>query len=299
MSVDRQARMDAVRARIAEVIQTAKQHYNVDLSDVRVSYALRGKTAGWARGNHEVEFNVEMIYSPDERAFRHIVDACVPHEFAHTICHRNPSLGRKHDHGWKRVCARLGGTAARTHSIMDQPVAKGLSYIYTSTLGKRVTLSRKKHQRVQLQGSVLNWRAKSGIGSIDKYCDYVVQNGHVVMKHVKAEPRPAGMPAPRRTPIRITGTRDRIINALFGMQGFTPKPLPPVAPQATAFRTSVRGPVTVSAGVSKAEQVRAQIRSAKLRGADQDSVIFWAQHELGMSKGQAYRYVTENWPKVL
>lgn len=296
MTIDRQARMDKVKAKIAAVKAQVLTRYGQNMSDLQVSFNLRGKTAGWAKGSREVRLNVDMIYSPDVKVFDDMIADTIPHEIAHIVCHRNPSLGRRHDLGWKQVCRTLGGTGARCHAISDQPLAKGLSYVYTSTGGKRVSLSKKKHLRVQTFGGTLQYRAKTGIGTVDKWCDYVVQNGHTVVKTVKAEARPAGTPVvgPRRTPIRITGTRDSLLNQLFG---YTMPPGTTVV--AVVDRPVVRGPVTAKSIVgSKAEQVRSYIRHAKLNGFSQDSVIQRAQDQLSMSKGQAYRYVTENWPKV-
>lgn len=60
-----------------------------------------------------------------------------------------------------------------------------------------------------------------------------------------------------------------------------------VAPRAVALKTG-----------SKAEKVREFIRLAKRNDMTQSSVIWTAQVELGMSKGQAQRYVTENWDRA-
>lgn len=66
-----------------------------------------------------------------------------------------------------------------------------------------------------------------------------------------------------------------------------PAPLETIAPVRPAAATG-----------SKADMVRAWIALAKRHGKSPESVMYTAQVELNMSKSQAYRYVTENWPRV-
>ena len=51
-------------------------------------------------------------------------------------------------------------------------------------------------------------------------------------------------------------------------------------------------------GRPKSEQVREQIRRAKLQGADAEVVILWSVHHLNMTRSLARVYVTGNWNKV-
>jgi hypothetical protein len=50
--------------------------------------------------------------------------------------------------------------------------------------------------------------------------------------------------------------------------------------------------------LTKAAQVRAKIAEAKKKHSSHASVVQWACETLGMPKGQANRYVTENWNRA-
>ena len=50
--------------------------------------------------------------------------------------------------------------------------------------------------------------------------------------------------------------------------------------------------------LTKAAQVRAKIAEAKKQHRSHNTVVEWAVQTLGMPKGQANRYVTENWKRA-
>ena len=50
--------------------------------------------------------------------------------------------------------------------------------------------------------------------------------------------------------------------------------------------------------LTKAAQVRAKIAEAKRKHNSHATVVQWAVDTLGMPKGQANRYVTENWNRA-
>lgn len=276
---NRAARMKAVEDKIAEVKALVKARYNMDLSALRVRYDLKGRTAGWAIGGHTIRLNTTAIFG-DEAHFRDMVNDTVPHEIAHIVCHRNPSLGRKHDAGWAAVCRTLGGTGKRTHDMITIEFARGRTYIYTSTGGKEYAISEQRHRKVQTGGS-FRFR-KTSWGMIDQYCAYSIKfNGRVISTH----------PAKQR-PSAVT----MVFGGLFG------RPAQPTASSFASAPTPVTAPKPVqpvnTGGGSKADTVRAWIRAAKASGNSQDSVIDQARRNLDMSRSQAYRYVTENWNRA-
>lgn len=272
----RAERLKAVEDKIAAVKALVKTRYNMDLSGMRVRYDLKGRTAGWAIGGHTIRLNTTAIYG-DEAHFRDMVNDTVPHEIAHIVCHRNPSLGRKHDAGWASVCRTLGGTGKRTHDMTTIEFARGRTYIYTSTGGKEYAVSERRHRSVQ-QGGMFRFRNTSW-GIVDQYCAYSIKfNGRIISTH-PAKQRPG------------------VVTTLFG--GLFGRPAQPAMSSFASAPTSAPKPVQpASTGGSKADQVRYWIRAAKAQGDGQDWVINMARTQLGMARSQAYRYVTENWNRA-
>jgi predicted SprT family Zn-dependent metalloprotease len=166
---------DLIIARCKEVVEKAKALYGMDLSQVRISFDLRGRSAGKAGGRgyrlpgsfYYVKFNRDML---TRAAVDHVHDDTVPHEYAHVVCFMNPELGKNHDYGWARVCRALGGSGARTHSE-EVVYGKGLTYEYTTDRGHKVRLSEKRHSYVQ-RGGRLSY--KHGKGVVTQLCAHSV-----------------------------------------------------------------------------------------------------------------------------
>lgn len=275
----RSARMKAVEDKIAEVKAVALKTYGIDLSDLVVRYDLKGRTAGWAIGSRTIRLNTTAIFG-DEAHFLDMVNDTVPHEIAHILAHRNPSLGRKHDAGWASVCRALGGTGKRTHNMTTIEFARGRTYIYTTTAGKEYGVSERRHRSIQL-GNSCRFR-KPGYGIIDQYCAYTIKfNGSVISTHA-AKQRPS------------TGA----INTLFG--GLFSRPAPVVSSFAAAPTPVVTAPkpAPVTTSGSYAEQVRGLIRAAKAAGLGQDHVFHQAVNTLGMKATSARNCVKFNWDRV-
>lgn len=164
-----------VIARCKEVVEKAKALYGMDLSQVRVSFDLRGRAAGKAGGRgyrmggsaYYVKFNRDML---TREAGDHVLNDTVPHEYAHVVCFMDPSKGKNHDYGWARVCRELGGTGARTHNE-DVVYGKGVTYEYTTDRGHKVRLSERHHRKVQA-GTPLRYR--KGMGTVTIACAYSI-----------------------------------------------------------------------------------------------------------------------------
>jgi predicted SprT family Zn-dependent metalloprotease len=170
-----QAEALQIKARCGEVVEKIKALYGMDLSQVRISFDLRGRAAGKAGGrgyrlpghNYYVKFNRDML---TREAFEHVIQDTVPHEYAHVVCYMDPGKGKNHDYGWARVCRELGGSGARTH---DEEVVygKGITYEYTTDRGHKVRLSDKRHRYVQAGGTL---RYKHGKGAVSQLCAHSV-----------------------------------------------------------------------------------------------------------------------------
>lgn len=159
----------AILDRCKEVVAKAKELYGLDLSQVHVSFDLRGRCAGMAHGGrtYKVRFNRDML---TREAFDHVLNATVPHEYAHIICFMNPRLGRNHDSGWERVCIALGGSGATRHQE-EVVYGNGTTYEYTSTTGQAIRVSERRHRSIQA-GRTLHYR--KGGGTLHKDCAHSI-----------------------------------------------------------------------------------------------------------------------------
>ena len=160
-----------------EVQEIALRLYGVDLSVVRISFDLKGRTAGWAQwkrrlgvASYACRFNYDMIARGDADALNDMRDDTVPHELAHIVCYMKPELGKSHDGGWQRVCRALGGTGKRTHST-EVVYGHGITYEYTTDRGCKVRLNERGHQAV-LRGQTLSYR--KGLGTVRAGCAYSI-----------------------------------------------------------------------------------------------------------------------------
>lgn len=254
-----QQRIQEVRARVAEVSKIALARYGVDLSDVKVLFDLKGRAAGMAGykgGYFYVRFNTQMMMND---GWNHLLNDTVPHELAHSVCYKNPMLGRKHDMGWKSVCRALGGNGERCHKEAVV-YAKGKTYRYTTTTGFETNVSETVHNKIQ-RGC--NYRVR-GQGQLTNACAYqlvAVSGREVVGQKVAAK-------APSTAPV--------------------------VAPKVAATKVAPRTDGTVS----KADIVRQIIKLAKQTGVGQERVIDAVVAQLQFKRQLARAYVLNNWDKV-
>lgn len=300
MQADRatiETRRTQIIAEVNRCIAEGKRLYNLDLSVVKVRLDVKGRTAGWAlvdprkphdHGRYTIRLNVQMICAADPNAFNHILNETISHEMAHIICGMNPQLGRKHDAGWKAVHNALGGGGKRCHSIDTQTLLGG--YDYMSTTGKIFTLTQNRHTKIQ-RGMSYTFRRDGG--QISRSCPMLVRQpgkpqhtkedflarGHAIPAYV------APTPPPRQAFSILPGS---LPNSFVVKTNTAQKPFVPCTPAVPALYN----------GMSKAEQVRTWIREAKHDGRSQEWVMSMAQMYLGMPKGQAFRYVTENWQRA-
>ena len=164
------ANVRAARSAVEACLEKADEMYGLDLvAWTEITTNLKGRNAGeaarCASGRYVVRINRQYI----DDNFDYIVNDTIPHEIAHLVCFANPKLGSKHDNGWKTVCRSLGGSGTRCHHN-EVIYAKGTTYRYILANGETVTLSDRRHKKVQ---SGLTYRTKKG-GRIDQYCDHKV-----------------------------------------------------------------------------------------------------------------------------
>jgi len=256
---------DATQACIAK----AEQMYGIDLSQVRVTFDLKGAAMGMARwkinrmsrtvSHLQLRFNLRMCAEDMHDA----INDTVPHEVAHIVNAVAPHTGANHNAGWRNVCLQLGGTG-KTYHNQEVIYAKGKTYAYTASCGQVINLSEQRHKKVQ-RGAYL--RLKTG-GKINKACEYTVVG--VSGRRVKGAPQKAGVAQPQ--------------------QAAAKKPATPPAPKANVEKPQRK--------MSKAEQIREVIASCKRHGHPQDTAVMYGVEELKMTPALARKYVKENWDKV-
>jgi len=278
------ARFAAITDKTKEVLARAKSLYGVTLNPM-ISFNLRGRVAGWAScklcrmtltRQYTLKFNRDLITG---KHFEDIRDETVAHEVAHLVCFANPMLGKNHNEGWKRVCLALGGNGKSRHSY-DVEYAAG-TFVYVSDRGANINVSKIRHGKIQ---NGMSYRFKGGKGNVDRYCAWApagqtprVTNKKPVATITASNPGGAWVPPVTAWDEMIAAVRRKIQNV-------------PIIPANAATRAATGG--------SKADQVRGFIREAKRDGHNQGWAVQLAQSVLGMPRGQAIRYVTENWDKV-
>lgn len=161
--MDRVAQMTQ---KVHSLFEQAYQLYGLNLRQTEIRFDLRGMKAGKARcwfcanallRKYSVHFNPQVIHGEH---FDDVLKNVTAHEVAHIVCFMNPSLGRDHDEGWKKVCVALGGDGSIYHSY--KTTYAGGNYHYTTTTGHEVVISAHRHSKVQ-KGVRYRFRGKGWI----------------------------------------------------------------------------------------------------------------------------------------
>jgi len=281
-----QAEALQIRARCGEMVEKIRALYGMDLSQVRISFDLRGRSAGKAGGRgyrlpgnaYYVKFNRDML---TREAFEHMIQDTVPHEYAHVVCFMDPNKGKNHDYGWARVCRELGGSGARTHSE-EVVYGKGVTYEYITDRGHKVRLSEKRHRYVQTGGR-LTYR--KGMGVVTQLC------AHSIVGH---QGRTLAQPIVKQAP-----NHPAVIEAAVRAP-FVP-PAPTWVTPATLVRVPVQVPAPVqrvTTGESKAATVRRIMLSGHQAGHSFEQILQAMMFATGWPRQQARATYNNNAAKV-
>lgn len=152
-------------SKVQECLKKAQEMFNLseDFLNVDIRFDLKGKTAAYAiRKNNKLSlrFNVEAI----EQEFDDMINDTIPHEVAHLVCYVKPFLGKNHNHGWKRVCKKLGGTGNRTHSYGLTKAKTTYVHAYKLDDGTIIKLGTNRHNKIMKKGItyIVTIRNKNG-----------------------------------------------------------------------------------------------------------------------------------------
>ena len=151
---------ERLRARIvvkvAEVVRLARRVYRRPFDMPKVSYAVRGSTAGKADFSQwEVMFNATLLQENEEA----MVQEVVVHEVAHlvTSAMHGPAAD-PHGEEWKRVMRGLGAVPSTTHSFDVANAAVGRFVFKWRCTCREAVFSERKHKRLMVGRSAFKCR---------------------------------------------------------------------------------------------------------------------------------------------
>lgn len=149
---------DATNAMVTQtrkVLAMAFAKYDIPLpaEAVEVRCDIRGRCHGRAIAKHSIgKYTIRLnpeAYLLDQQE---MMEDTIPHEVAHIVCMIKPTLGRNHDHGWKRVCRELGGSAKVTGDLGLTPARVSNKFIYVVD-NQEIDIGPTQHQRIQAGAS--------------------------------------------------------------------------------------------------------------------------------------------------
>lgn len=123
----------AIEEKVAECVQIVQDKIgNVELQIPKVSYDLRGTTAGQALGGHRIRMNIDLMHTNWDE----MLNQTLPHEVAHCLVSqiwrsRNIPV-RSHGQQWAYIMSILGLPATRCHTMEVEPTRKHpRKYLYS------------------------------------------------------------------------------------------------------------------------------------------------------------------------
>lgn len=155
-----------VRARVIEVADEARKHYNLAGMAMYLRLDLRGRCAGTAQLLRKerkgiIRLNPEAFHLDA----KHLLRDTVPHEIAHLVAHWT-RLGRHHDRGWRTIARSLGASGDRCHTLNLTPTRRTVRHRYRASCGTEVMLGPRQHEAVQ--AGRRGYRAKATGGMIER-----------------------------------------------------------------------------------------------------------------------------------
>ena len=301
-------RHQQIRDRVEQLRVLSNTRYNVALPTIDIHIDIRGRVAGMAlrRGSkYWIRLHVDMV---GDHRFTHIITEVIPHEVAHLVCLAKYGIvhGRGHPDTWKQICMDLGGSGKTYHTIPVDYISG--TYYYTSTAGDVVPVS--GHLHTKIQNGKRYYSPQRGVISKDSPLSYTdPRSEDMGSRKVHDGGRRGMITAPSLAGVLALGevqTREHPLMDGDGkfIRGLSTSVAVTQHADGTATVTAGGVPITVAAPISttKAEQVRAQLKPLKLKGADKEAAIKavtdWAIQHLGMTRGLARTYCTENWNRI-
>lgn len=146
-----------IKAKVRECVKLAKDLYGFDVKydDIKIEFKGKGQAAAsawWKATPFGRQYGLKFSTESANLDSNEMLNDTVPHEVAHLVCMADPTLGKNHDYGWKRVCIALGGTGARTHSQVLTKARYKAQYEYRlGSTGQTTKVGPKIHKNIQVR----------------------------------------------------------------------------------------------------------------------------------------------------
>lgn len=165
-----------VHAKVTECMAKASKYYGRPFKMPSISFKVRGTTAGYARGDREVDFNAVLLVENEED----FIARTVPHECAHIIDYIvNPQNHERQHIGWtrtgrpryskrdvhgpdfrfimERVLGADDSTRCHSYDVSNARVKKKTTHVWVcNDCGTKMHLGPKRHKKM-LSGMTKYW----------------------------------------------------------------------------------------------------------------------------------------------
>lgn len=203
-----QAKLEQFRKEVRKCLTKAGEKYGLEkqMEHVKIRLDIKGYRCAGQAVRKGFQFSVRFHPDAIIKHWDEMVNDTIPHEVAHTVCQMNPTLGKNHDAGWKRVCRALGGDDSRTHDMVFGDKPKRTECWYRTTTGELVDLGPIRHAKVQKGAS---YRAR-GAGRIqaDGFVGHTKPDASQPAQEMAASTKaPEQKTVPKSTPKTKSGSK--------------------------------------------------------------------------------------------
>jgi SprT protein len=159
--------LETFKTLVRKCLTRAGEQYGLEeqMKNVKIRLDIRGYRCAGQAVRKGFQFSVRFHPDAIMKHWDDMVNNTIPHEVAHTVCQMNPTLGKNHDAGWKRVCRRLGGDDSRTHDMKFGEKPNRKQCWYRTSTGFLTELGPIRHSKLQSGGRLASYRMR-GQGTI-------------------------------------------------------------------------------------------------------------------------------------
>lgn len=170
--------MQEVEDFIKITLKKAEEIYGINISDVNISFKLRGRCLGTASRTY-CRINKKFSYSVNinknalrigGKTYNFLFEEVIPHEVAHIVCMKL-ELPSSHTKTWKNICIQLGGIGLAKYSKEHAPEISDFNrpFKYIFDNGESVQVSNIIHNKIQKGKTTY----KYGIHEINKNTKFI------------------------------------------------------------------------------------------------------------------------------
>ena len=170
--------MKEVENFIKKTLKDAESLYNINMSDVDITFKLRGRCLGTAsrtyckktyKFSYAVNINKNALVVGG-KTYDFLFQEVIPHEVAHIVCMKL-ELPSSHTKTWKNICIQLGGIGMAKYSKEHAPEISDFNrpFKYIFDNGDSVQVSNIIHNKIQKGKTTY----KYGIHEINKNTKFI------------------------------------------------------------------------------------------------------------------------------